>query len=202
MKKLFLMVALLWLSLSMVAQNGDKNTLPFDENTSLVEVCNILEIPYKKVALYLNINPQDEFLRTQSISYFEKTPLDMLIFEQRFRREMLDFSSALVILAMTVTFVALLLMAFAMSRLAIVGRKPIQKAPTAIETPVGKVVLENNDILNGDVVVAVVAAIERYKAEKSKDHRIMLTWRRANVSMWQASSKVYMPNRNYNLFKK
>ena len=174
----------------------------FNDSTSLVEVCNILQLPYKKIAIYLHIDPQDDALRTQSISEFGIETLDMIELYHRFNKEMIEYSASMVILAIIVTFLALLLMAFFISKLSLAGKKKVEKLPTVVETPIGKVILEDSDTLNSDVIVAVVAAIERYRTEKSKDHRIMLTWRRANVSMWQASSKVYMPNRNYNILKK
>ena len=174
----------------------------FNDSTSLVEVCNILQIPYKKIAFYIGIDPQDEALRLTSIREFDKETLDLIELHHRFNDEMLEFSSSLVILAIVVTFLALLLMGFAISKLAFASKKSEKKIPAVVETPIGKVILEDNDTLNSDVIVAVVAAIERYRTEKTKDHRIILTWRRANVSMWQASSKVYMPNQNYILNKK
>lgn len=174
----------------------------FNDESTLEEVCKTLQIPYKKIASYLKINPQDEVLRNKQLSFFILEPLDILELQQKFNNEMQEFSSSLVILAMILTFLTLLLIAFAISKLTIVEKKFGKKQPTIVNSQVGKVILEANDCLNSDVVVAVVAAIERYRAEKTKDHQIMLTWRRANVSIWQASSKLFMPNQSFNIQKK
>lgn len=171
-------------------------------STTLEEACKKLQIPYKKIAVYLNVDPRNKEFRTKPLSFFQKETLDILDLREKFNEDMLDYSSIMIILAMIMTFIALLIIAFALARMAALGKKMNKKQTIEVSTPIGQVVLEDNDCLNSDVVVAVVAAIERYRATKMKDSQIMLTWRRTNVSWWRLSSKLQMPNVRYHNFRK
>lgn len=174
----------------------------YNDFTKIDDVCLMLQIPFKKMAEFLEIDPQDNLNRARTIRDLGKETLEIVALEKRFHDQILDFSSTLTVLGMSVVFISLILTSLLISQLVHLGKhKKTESKPVSISTSVGTVSTEKVENLSSDAIVAVIAAIHKLKMETAKENKIILTWRRANISMWQASGKVKMPNNQFSLLK-
>ena len=174
----------------------------FNDYSSLHEVSLLMNIPYKTIADYLGLEPQDAANRARPIRDFGLESIDMFEYEQRFQDEVLDFVSIIIVLGMIVVISALAMVAVVVSNLLIFDKKKTPQK-VKIKTPIGTISTENTEHISlQDAVAAVTAAIHKFKTDIATDHKILLTYRRLDVSMWQASSKIEAPNRQYNMIKK
>jgi len=173
----------------------------FNDFSTLYDVSQILNMPFKSVAEFLNLNAQDASNRNKSIRDLGLETLDMPSYYERFKSEKHNFISVLTVLGMTVTFSALILIVIIVSRLTLMDRKTQKKISTS--SPIGTISSVDPGVLNfEDAVVAIIASIHKFKSEIALDHKILLTYRRIDVSMWQASGKLEMPNKHYKSIKK
>ncbi|MCL2065305.1 MAG: OadG family protein [Candidatus Cloacimonetes bacterium] len=173
----------------------------FTDDSTILEVSQRFNIPFKKLANYLELNPQDLGNRAMTIQESGYEAMDMIQYLERFQHERLNYISTLTVLGMLVVFSALILVALVVSHLTIF--EPKKLAPIKIATPVGTISTQQNEFTNlEDSICAVVAAVHRFKSEIAIDHKILLTYRRIDVSMWSASGKTEMPNKHFNLLRK
>ena len=173
----------------------------FNDFSTLIEVSKYLHIPFKSMAKILDIDPQDSKNRSLTVRDLGYETLDMLQYEDEFNDRMLNYNSTLTVLGMCVTFTALILVAFIVSKLILLSDKKTETVK--VSTPIGTISSKDPNILNfEDAVVAIVAAVHKFKSEIAIDHKILLTYRRIDVSMWQASGKIDMPNKNFQPAKK
>lgn len=194
----------LGINVNNVYQFYNLHTFGYDDSYSLESICLLKNIPFKKMSEYLNLDPQDVNNRSRTLRDLGVEALDIEDMEKRFKDERIDFSSTLTVLGMSVVFVSLILTSLLISQLVHLNRKNEKKEskPTHISSPVGTITTKYPENLSSDAVVAVIAAIHKHKQETDEENRIMLTWRRANISMWHASGKVEMPNSVFKAIKK
>ena len=171
----------------------------YDDYTTIEKVCLLKNIPFKKMAEYLEIDPQEVSNRTKTLKDLGVNAQKINELEKRFDDNILDFSSTLTVLGMSVVFISLILTSLLISQLVHLNKKKETKVATT--SPIGKISTKNIEDLSSDAVIAVIAAIHKHKIDTDEQNRIMLTWRRANVSMWQASGKVEMPNSTFRTLK-
>ena len=173
----------------------------FNDFSTINEVSEVLSIPYKKLTEYLHLNPQISANRTRTIRETGRETIDMLQYHERFKQESLNYSSTLTVLGMAVVLIALLLVSVVVSHLNIFESKKPEKVN--VVAPSEKSTKAAQDFINfEDAVVAIAATIHRFKSELATDHKILLTYRRIDVSMWQASGKTEMPNKHFDLIRR
>ncbi|MCK9329759.1 MAG: OadG family protein [Candidatus Cloacimonetes bacterium] len=174
----------------------------YNDYNTLESICLLKNIPIKKMSEYLNINPQDSSNRSKTLI---DLGINVPIFEEleeRFDENILDFSSTLTVLGMSVVFLSLIITSLLISQLVHLNKKKDKKETKAtLTSPIGKISTQYIENLSSDAVIAVIAAIHKHRIDTDEQNRIMLTWRRANVSMWQASGKVQMPNSSFRTLK-
>lgn len=175
----------------------------FNHNFTLLELSKKLNIPIKKLLEFLDLNIQDK-------SNYNKTLLELHISTQeideinkKFIEEKPEFGAVLTIIGMLVVFCALIITALVISQMAHFNKKTkVIPAASSVQTPIGIVTTKKNEDLSSAAIVAVVTAIHMRMHELDEESKLMLTWKRANVSMWQATGKVQFPNSQYSHIKK
>ena len=109
----------------------------------------------------------------------------------------IESSAQMVVFCLVAVFVALVSLGILTSWL-----KGLLADKNSVSTEVGRVSTANPADLNMSNIVAVVAAIHKFKMEKMDEHNILLTYRRANINMWHASGKVDLPTIKYNTMRR
>jgi len=171
----------------------------FNDNSTLDEASRFLQIPFIKIAEYLNLDAQDSENRSRTLRDLHIETIDMLEFKERFDSEMMGLSAVLTILGMLASLLALTITALAISQLThLKGKtKEAEPKPITITTPVGKITPATSENISSDAIVAVIATIHKLNIEIEKENKIFTTLRRANISMWHASGKVNMSTQQY-----
>jgi hypothetical protein len=151
----------------------------------------------------MNLDPRGEGIRELTLFDLGKRNYHLVEYKFQFQYGWFDFAAAFTALALPVVFIALLLISFVISRLRLFERKIDEKQPIQLPTPLGIVVAkETVDELGADAIIAVITAIHKHKAETAMENKVLLTWRRGDISMWQSSGKLELPNKQFNLIKK
>ena len=177
----------------------------FNDFTTLLDVSLVLEIPYKKLAGYLNLDQQDIRNRSRNVRDLGLESFDILIYREMFKKDSMNYISTLTLIGIFVVFLALVIVATLVSKLTVFNTTKKDAVTVKKIDNMNIIAAEkaSSEFLNyEDAIVAIVAAIHRFKSEIANDHKILLTYRRIDVSMWQASGKIETPNRQYNLIKK
>jgi Na+-transporting methylmalonyl-CoA/oxaloacetate decarboxylase gamma subunit len=125
----------------------------------------------------------------------------MVDFNEEFKKNRLVYSSYLMVLGLIVVFIALLMTSVVIWQLGVINRKTSEAAPTSIISKVGRIITDKSESLQGNAIVAVVATIEKLKADTITESRIMMTFRRTQVNMWHASGKIEMTTIKFNALR-
>ena len=175
----------------------------FNDQNTLNDVSRFLQIPFIKLAEYLDLNAQDPANRFLTLEDVNIESIDMMELLERFQQEKLLLSSALTILGLLASFMALSVTALAISQLKHLKSKAkiSEPKPITITTPIGKITPAAGERISSDAVIAVIASIHRLNSEIEKENKLFMNWRRANISMWHASGKVNMPTQQYYALK-
>ena len=176
----------------------------FNDFSTIFDVSRILGIPYKKLAVYIHIDQQDVNNRTRTLRNLGLETLDLLAFEATFKHDTLNYISTVTVIGVTVVFLVLLLIASLVSRLVLLDKKVVtgKKVTNIANMNISAPKAASDNFINyEDAIVAIIAAVHRFKSEIANDHKILLTYSRINVSMWQASGKIETPNKQYNMMK-
>ena len=177
----------------------------YNDDSTLYEVSQLFHIPFKRFAGYLGVDPQDARNRSMTVRESGHETLDMFQYNERFKHETLNFNSTLIVMGMFVVFTAMLIISLIISKLTVFEKKTKEIVKIAT-TPIGTIKTESTEhlaLINlEDCVCAIVAAVHRFKSEVASDHKILLTYRRIDVSMWQASGKVEMPNKHFDMMRR
>ena len=108
---------------------------------------------------------------------------------------LVPFYTGVVIVGMSIVFVSLMLTGLIISQLKNLGNKPKKKVNKAsVKTSAGTVT-GPVDHLSSNAVVAAITAIYLHEMDVEEQNKMLLTWKRAPLSMWKASS--IMPNNEY-----
>jgi len=174
----------------------------FNDFTQISEIITHLQIPFMKLAEYMGIGARDAAIRTRTLRDLQKETLDMIDYQKRFQEDMLQVSSTLTVLGMLAALIALSVTALVISQLVhLKNKEPMPKPIITAAIPVVKSEPEVKENINSDSVVAAIIAIHRLNADVEKENRAIINWRRASISMWQASGKVQLSAQTYNVLK-
>jgi Na+-transporting methylmalonyl-CoA/oxaloacetate decarboxylase gamma subunit len=174
----------------------------FDDFTTLGEVALIIKVPLNELVKYLRLNPLNDNSGV-TIREARAEALDILDIMDNFNENTLEFLSTIILLGMGVVFVALIVTSVIISQSAFFSKKTeIMEKPAVAQTAVGEISTVSADYLREDDIAAVIAVIHKLKMDHVSETKIMLTWKRANVTMWRASGKIEMPTSKYNIMKR
>ncbi len=175
----------------------------FNHNFSLFEISKKLNIPIKKLLEYLDLNIQDKTNYNKSLLELHISTQEIDIINKKFIENKPEFGAILTIIGMLVVFCALIITALVISQMAHFNKKTkVIPATSSVQTPVGTITTKKKEDLSSAAIVAVITAIHMRMHELDEESKIMLTWKRANISMWQATGKVQFPNSQYDHLRK
>lgn len=157
-----------------------------DSTTTLIAIADAKHVPIKKLLETLHLPMTTSYGATPKDLHL--TLGDVLAAVERIHATRLDFGGNLTLLGMSVTFTALALVAVILLQLPRLSRKP-KKQPTPAKMP--------PKVHGDDAAVAALLALHIHIQETQERNKLLLTWRRAPISMWKAATIVEMPNRDY-----
>jgi len=182
----------------------DNQLYNYDHNYTVHEISKKLNIPIKKLLEYLKLNVQDKSNYDKTLLELHFTPEDIDKINKDFLEHKSEFGAILTLLGMLVVFSALAITALVISQMVHFNpkKKPVVSAPASVQTPIGTVNTSKSEDMSSAAIIAVITAIHMRMQELEEESKLMLTWKRANVSMWQATGKVQFPNSQFNQFRK
>lgn len=199
---------------------GKLNLFMVRGNMSIKEIADSISMPVKKLkfmlkdklAAYGEVNSEFAGLKSQSRRWDSILIADLNIepkliadnFEE-FYANRLSFGGSITLVGLVIVFLSLLLISLLIAQfqhLAKVTKKK-EKANTAksVSTPVGTVTGAPEQ-LNANSVIAVIAAVHKYRSSLKQRKRILMTFNRHKVNMWNSSGKVKMPNTEFDKLRK
>ncbi|HPM02417.1 MAG TPA: OadG family protein [Candidatus Cloacimonadota bacterium] len=188
-----------------IVKYKDDITYGFNHSMALFDCARLNKIPIKKLLEYLNLPIQDKSNYTKTLFDLKIKPSLIIEKVDYFATKKMELGAILTILGMLVVFSALAITAIVLTQMIHLGKfgKPSGHghsktvSPASVQTPVGKIKAPRPEDLSSAAIVAVITAIHLRTQELEEENKLMLTWKRANISMWQASGKVQFPNSKF-----
>lgn len=188
MKNIGIVILILLACFSVVWADVD-----YSAESNLLELSAKTNIPVKKYLQYLEL-PADTDLHT-TLAELKVGAKDLEKAQKDYDENLIPFYSGVVIVGMSIVFVSLMLTGLIISQLKNLGNKPKKKVKKAsVKTSAGTVT-GPVDHLSSNAVVAAITAIYLHEMDVEEQNKMLLTWKRAPLSMWKASS--IMPNNEY-----
>jgi len=188
MKNIGIVILILLASFAMVWADVD-----YSAESTLLELSANTNIPVKKYIQYLEL-PADTDLHT-SLAELKIGAKDLEKAQKAYDENLIPFYTGVVIVGMSIVFVSLMLTGLIISQLKNLGNKPKKKVKKASVKTSGGTVTGPADHLSNNAVVAAITAIYLHEMDVEEQNKMLLTWKRAPLSMWKASN--IMPNNEY-----
>jgi len=156
------------------------------ENMTIREISKATNIPVRKIIEYLNLPPDTQIDKTAAELNCTKNDLFRSI--AKYQNTKKKYYFGIVLVGMGTVFISLILVALIIGQLKYLDKKKRKKVisiPTYSTTG-----LDTSE--EDDIVAAIVTSIYLYELEVEENNRLMLTWKRAPISMWKASRLVPM----------
>lgn len=168
----------------------------FTEHSTFAEISERECLPIKIMREKLGLNSQDKSYDNYSLQAMGVSPaaVDSLITE--FNDNSVPYGFSLTLVGMTITFAALFITSFVVSRLQIVNRKPkdeVEEAPVETDPKIQPVAKKK--IQDRNEVAAAIMALHIYETGIKERRKMMLTFKRTPTNQWRASQVLEMPNR-------
>jgi Na+-transporting methylmalonyl-CoA/oxaloacetate decarboxylase gamma subunit len=168
----------------------------FTEHSTFAEISERECLPIKIMREKLGLNSQDKSYDNYSLQAMGIRPaaVDSLITE--FNDNSVPYGFSLTLVGMTITFAALFITSFVVSRLQIVNRKPkdeVEEAPAETDPKIQPVAKKK--IQDRNEVAAAIMALHMYETGIKERRKMMLTFKRTPTNQWRASQVLEMPNR-------
>jgi Na+-transporting methylmalonyl-CoA/oxaloacetate decarboxylase gamma subunit len=102
------------------------------------------------------------------------------------------------LVGMIIVFASLILIGFIINQLSHLQKeKKSSKKRKKRKNKPNFSVSTQQDEPSSDAIIAAITTVYLHELEVEEQNNLLLTWRRANVSMWKAVNKVNVPNRNF-----
>lgn len=168
----------------------------FTELSHFSEISERESVPIKKLRELVGLKSLDKSKDHTSLQVLgiEPAHLDSLITE--FHEQSIPYGLSLTLVGMSITFTALFITSFVVSRLQIVNRKPkdeVEEAPVETDTKIQPVAKKK--IQDRNEVAAAIMALYIYETGIKERRKMMLTFKRTPTNQWRASQVLEMPNR-------
>jgi len=174
----------------------------YNDFTPVGDVCFLLKIPFNVLAEPLNLNTQNPDHRKATIRSTYHETLDIEQFKDEYHKERMVFSSKLLLMSMSLVFLALCVISFVISQLVMFSKvKKVEEKLPAVITSVGKVITAKKKDLSDIQIAAVIAAIHKLKTDTEHKDEELNSQRFLHISMWRATGKANFPSTAYNLLK-
>lgn len=189
---LFLLLIIIPLAISGIIEEDSSLPAAEWERLTLQEAAVRADIPVKKLKNYLELNLLTDNSLTMAELKIAQADYQQII--ENYNRNRKSFYIGIVLVGMSIVFLSLALVGFIINHIRILHffdnfrRNKITSAPVTISTTARGINLSQNDI------VALITAIYLHEQEAEEQDRLLLTWKRASISMWKAAGKIRMPN--------
>ncbi len=167
----------------------------FTELSTLGELAAQKQLPVKKVRQFAGIDSADKSFDNHSLQALDRSPQEMVAYENQFNRDKLRFGLTLLGIGVLMVFSALAITALVIGQLKHLNRQPKAATAQLVLSASSKVLARPVD-MNADVIAAAIAALHLYKHEIEERRRLLLTFRRAGSDQWRGSAMLNMPNRH------
>ena len=157
---------------------------------SLAETAFQLEIPVKQLKIYLKLDPVTDPNLTLEELHVSKNSVRQAL--AAYNKSQHSFYTGIVIVGMLIVFVSLLIVGLIIQRMKSLEYFDKKKEKTLSKsrvTAVRGVQTSQNDI------IAAITTVYLHELEAEEQSRLLLTWKRASLSLWNAAAKFNMPNR-------
>lgn len=94
-----------------------------------------------------------------------------------------SYYSGIVLVGMSIVFLSLIIVGFGIHSLQHIGQKK------TVHTRIGAITAAPEHI-SSNAIVAVITAIHLHEADVEEKNRLLLTWKRSQLSMWSAANLV------------
>jgi len=179
-----------------LSENSSKQ---WDENTPLIRILEIEDIPTKSLIHELGLSMEYKSLNNKK-AFLNQTPLELGKTTSGVKKAIKEFTEnkqnfigAITAVGMLVVFVSLLLIGIVIAQLKHLNRQKKVKPEISVVTSVGKITTAEPDVSTNSIV-AVITALHMHVKEVQDKKKLALTWNRSPVSMWKASNHVHLIN--------
>lgn len=187
MKK-YILFLLLVLSLSCFAIKP----VEYKANLNLIELSEKSEIPVKKWIQYLELPQGISSKSTLKELKLNQNKLDNAY--KLYEENQSNFYVAMVIVGMLIVFTSLIITGLVISQLEHFSKKKSKKKTKTVKTKIGKITGQV-DHISSNAIVAAITAIYLHELEVEEQNKLLLTWKRAPLSVWKTAK--LMPNNNF-----
>ncbi|MCB5225192.1 MAG: OadG family protein [Candidatus Cloacimonadaceae bacterium] len=167
----------------------------FTELSTLGYLARQKQIPIKKLREFVGVKSTDKSRDQQSLQSFNKTPEDMVDFENKFKEGKLGYGLYILLWGVSFVFSALAITAVAIGQLRRLNREPKKGKADLVLDSAGNVKTKAPD-LDVHVIAAVIAAFHIHKQSIEERRRLLLTFKRPHSDQWRGSAILNMPNRH------
>ena len=181
----------------------------FIRTIKIDDICKSLDMPINQIASRTDkIDFSEKSFKNYTLSDVGLDIDDIETMLKDFEKNKLNFISILVILGISITFVALLITCIVINQLAHLSKIDdksdliSEKKKTDNSIAITQIKKEQSEVLDELSIAAVIATIHRVKMDTVQESKILLTWRRANINMWRATGKTETPSQKFQLLKK
>lgn len=187
---LFILIVLSGLLLAEV------DTFSFEPQMTIETFSQENGIPSKKIKEYLNIPMNTDILTT--FAELEITKQQAVKTYQKFQKKKNSYMFGITLVGMIIVFASLILIGFIINQLSHLQKeKKSSKKRKKRKNKPNFSVSTQQDEPSSDAIIAAITTVYLHELEVEEQNNLLLTWRRANVSMWKAVNKVNVPNRNF-----
>lgn len=195
----YLTITLIIICLSGLSAGLTYTDIEFDleEETSLRDISHQTGVPIKTMAEYLGV-PYSE--QHEPLTKFDLDEVDIQSALERFDKDKRIFYWGVVVVGMLIVFSSLIITALVVYLLKFTSKKDEGTAKGKQPQKVNKRVASATD-MNPKEIAAASLTLYLHEIEREEQNKLLLTWRRANISMWRATNSVNMPNQIYQNLK-
>ncbi|MBN2829529.1 MAG: OadG family protein [Candidatus Cloacimonetes bacterium] len=189
--------------------SGIKQTIEVKETDNLLKLCSEVNIPIKKVKsilhneleAYNSLNGKDwkNFNREWDVLTLKELGITAERFKEvyeKFTHDRYIFGSSITWVGLSVVFFSLFLINAIIGLFKHINYEKPPKSNKSVATPLGTITGPAEE-MSSNTIVAVIIALHKYRSEIEERKKLMLTFKRAQISLWGAPHKSDMPNNNF-----
>jgi Na+-transporting methylmalonyl-CoA/oxaloacetate decarboxylase gamma subunit len=152
-------------------------------DSTIKQVSEQTNIPSKKILQYLDLDTSTEINLTLAELQISEEHLKKALTEYENKKH--GFYSGIALVGMSIVFISLIVVGFFIYSLQHLNFKKKKKI---VNTSIGKVKVPEH--ISANAIIAAITAIYLHEAEAEEKNRLMLTWKRSQLSMWRATNMV------------
>jgi len=190
--KNIILILLLILPVFILAENAltdEVNALSV--TMSLEETAFQLDMPVKQLKMFLKLDPETDSEISLQDLHISKKAVNSALAEYSNSKH--SFFTGIVIVGMLIVFASLLIIGFIIDRMK--SLKNLDKKKKASLPVRAKITAVNGVKPSSNDIIAAITTVYLHELEAEEQSKLMLTWKRASLSLWNASAKINMPNR-------